>query len=367
MSRKIKVMHLVLTGRGGTEVYNKMLIHHTITQNDIVYVCPTNFDKPTCDGITIYEMDVPREIALKEDIKAVIKLRKIIKNEHPDIIYCHSSMAGAVGRIAAMFSRSKVIYNPHGWSFDMTDCSAKKRKAYILIERLLAKFTDKIVTISEHEKQIAVKEKICSPEKISVILNGVDIQGLQEKGNTKADLGFSDDSFVVGCVARITEQKDPLLFADVAGEISRLDPKARFVWVGDGDLRYEFEEALKNNSVFDKTLITGWVSSPKLYSYAFDVSVLFSKWEGFGLVVPETLAQGKPVVATNVGGISEIIGDFNIGCTVKSRNPEELANAVVSYRNYDEALSLRCRERAKDFDFSVTAEKTLNVYNEVMI
>ncbi len=368
MNRKIKVMHLVLTGRGGTEVYDKMLIHSTLDNNDIVYICPTNFDKSDFnENVTIYELDVPREITFKDDIKAVFNLKKIIKKERPDILYCHSSMAGALGRLAAIGNHCKVIYNPHGWSFDMTDCSNKKRKFYILIERFLAKFTDKIITISEHEKQIAVNEKICAAEKIKVILNGVDLKGLDEKGMSKEELGFAEDNFVIGCIARMTEQKDPLLFADVAGEISKIDPDARFVWVGDGELRQDFEERLKQNNVFDKTLITGWVSSPKLYSYSFDVSVLFSKWEGFGLVVPETLAQGKPVVATSVGGISEIIGDFNIGCTVKERDPLKLAKATVSLKNCDEEIAARCKNRAKDFDFSVTAEKTLKVYDEVIL
>ncbi len=368
MNRKTKVMHLVLTGRGGTEVYGKMLIHYTLKQNDIAYVCPTNFDKSDFDeNIKVYELDVPREIVLKDDLKSVFKLKKLIKKERPDILYCHSSKAGALGRLAATGNRCKVIYNPHGWSFDMTDCSGKKRLLYILVERFLAKFTDKIITISEHEKVIAVKEKICKADKIQVILNGVDVNGLQTKGMTKEELGFSDDNFVIGCIARMTEQKDPLLFAKVAGEISKLSPDARFVWVGDGELREDFEKALKENNVFDKTFITGWVSSPKLYSYAFDVSVLFSKWEGFGLVVPETLAQGKPVVTTDVGGISEIIGDYKVGSAVKSRDPKELADAVVLYKDYDEELSVRCKERAKDFDFSVTVEKTLKVYDEVTL
>ena len=118
------------------------------------------------------------------------------------------------------------------------------------------------------------------------------------------------------------------------------------------------------NGVFDRTLITDWVSSPKLYSNVFDVSVLFSKWEGFGLVVPETLAQGKPVVTTDVGGISEIISGFDVGCTVKTRDPYVLAKNVVAYKDVDEDFRNRCRERAKAFDFTITAQKTMETYSE---
>ncbi len=367
MNRKTKVMHLILTSRGGTEVYNKMLIHNTSAKNEIVYVCPTCFDTSCFDkSITVYNLDVPREITPSEDFKGVLKFRKILKKERPDILYCHSTMAGAIGRIAAIGKKCKVIYNPHGWSFTMTDCSEKKRKMYTCIERFLAILTDRIITISEFEKKVAVDKKICNPEKITVVLNGVDIKDLSEVSTQKSSYGYSQDDFIVGCVARLTEAKDPVLFAKVAGEIAKTNENARFVWVGDGELREEFEASLKENGVFDKTWITGWVSSPKLYSNIFDVSVLFSSWEGFGLAVPETLALGKPVVTTAVGGIAEIIKGFDVGKIVLSRDPKELAEAVLLYKKVDDALKQRCKERAKDFDFEKTTEKTLRIFEEVM-
>ena len=370
MEHKLKVMHILLTDVGGTEVYNKMLICSTCNQNDIIYICPSSFDKTSFSdkNVKIYDLDVPREILLWTDLKAILKIRRIIHAERPQIVYCHSSMAGAVGRIAAIGKNCKVIYNPHGWSFDMTDCSPKKRKMYTIIERFLARFTDKIVAISEHEKQIAVKKKICDGEKIQVILNGVDVKNLQNIGASKQELGFSEENFVVGCIARISEQKDPLLFARVAGEISKRVPNARFVWVGDGDLRQEFEDALRENGVFDKVFITGWVSEPNVYSAAFDVAVLFSKWEGFGLAVAESLAQGKPVVATDVGGLSEIIIDGEVGRVLKDRDESKLAEAVISYLHYDDinTLSEKCKERARCFDFCLTAEKTIQLYSELV-
>lgn len=367
---KLKVMHIVLTGVGGTEIYDKMLIKSTCGVTDIVYVCPSLFDKTDFyeDNIKIYDLDVPREISVGADIKAILKIRKIINKEKPDILYCHSSMAGAVGRIAALFKKCKVIYNPHGWSFDMTDCDDKKRNLYTKIERFLARFTDKIVAISSYEKQVAVEKKICDEDKIKVILNGVDVYNLKNPGMTKEELGFCNENFVVGCIARMDEQKDPLLFAKVAGEIIKKVPSARFIWVGDGELRQEFKYALKENGVFDETLLTGWVLKPYLYGAAFDVAVLFSKWEGFGLVVAESLAQGKPVVATDVGGISEIIIDGEVGKVLNTRDEKVLADAVISYLDYEDkvALSEKCKERARHFDFSVTAQKTLEIYDELV-
>lgn len=371
MNTKPKVMHISFAGWGGVDIYIRMLIRDTSEQNDIICICPSCCDEnyyKNC-GARVYNMDLPREISPLEDLKAVFKLRKIIKKEAPQIIYCHSSMAGAVGRLAAIFTKSKVVYNPHGWSFDMSDCGKKKSMAYLLIEKFLAPFTQKIITISDYERNIAIEKKIAPPYKIVTILNGVDTKNISEIKTTKENLGYSSDDIIIGCIARIEEQKDPILFAKVCGEISKKIPNAKFIWVGDGSLRESFEKALKENNIFDKTVITGWTDTPHLYSSVFDVCVLFSKWEGFGLVVAEALSQGKPVVATDVGGISEIIGDCGVGKAVDSRDEKLLAESVIEFINMEnkKELETKCIERSKQFDFKITAEQTVKIFREMLI
>ena len=364
MDKHRKVLHIALVHGGGVEVYTRMLIEHTYRNYDTVLICASEYGKDLLpeNACTVYDVDVPREISVSEDLKAILKIRKIIKKERPDVLYCHSSMAGAIGRIAAMGLGCKVIYNPHGWSFDM-DISSGKKMFYRFMEKILAVKTDKIVTISEYEKRIALKNKICNENKIEVILNGIDLDKCKSVKVKRCELGYKENDFIVGCAARLSAQKDPLLFADVAGYIAKKYPDARFVWVGDGELRDDFTTALKKNNVFDKTTITGWVDNPYEYISIFDVAVLFSKWEGFGLCLAEYLALGKPVVATNVGAVSEIIQDGICGRLMNCRNPELIADEILAYKqckNLDD-INRKCVELSGKFDFKITADKTVKM------
>ena len=364
MDRHGKVLHIALVHGGGVEVYTRMLIEHTYKNYKTVLICAPEYNKALLpeNACTIYDVDVPRNISLSQDLKAAFKIRKIIKKEEPEVVYCHSSMAGAIGRIAAMGLSCKVVYNPHGWAFDMA-VSSKKKAFYRLLEKILARKTDRIVTISEYEKRIAIKNKICKEDKIEVILNGIDLKKCRAVKEERAALRYKETDFIIGCAARLSEQKDPLLFAEVAGCVTQKCPDACFIWVGDGEQKENFITALKKNHVFDKTKITGWVDNPCEYIAFFDVAVLFSKWEGFGLCLAEYLALGKPVVATNVGAVSEIIQDGICGKLVEHRDPERIADEILAYRQCKDLKDIKqeCMKSAEKFDFKITAQKTVKM------
>lgn len=361
-----KVMHIALSLGGGVEVYTRMLIEYTYRCFDTVLVCVPGWKKELLpeNSCTVYEVDVPRNVSPLSDIRAVLYVRSIIKKEKPDIVYCHSSKAGAVGRMAVLGLGCTTVYNPHGWSFDM-DVSKGNKLFYCLLEYLLSKVTDRIVTISEYEKRIAIENKICSENKLQVILNGINPEKSRAQKGDRKEWGYSERDFIIGCSARLSEQKDPLLFADVAGCIAKKEPNARFIWIGDGNMREAFEKALIKNNVRDKTMITGWVDDPCRYISLLDVAVLFSKWEGFGLCLAEYITLGKPVVATDVGAVSEIIKDGVCGRLTTDRDPEGLAEIILSYRFAEnrEEIKKRCIKEAAAFDFKITAEKTIRLLN----
>ena len=367
--RKKKILHIDLTrGGGGVEMYIRMLINATNEDYENVLVCA-----PECNvkllqgGVTHYTVAVPREIFIKQDLLAAKQVRKIIKKEKPDIVYCHSSMAGAIGRGAALGLGCKVVYNPHGWAFTMA-VSEKKKNFYGWIEKILAVFTDKIVAISQSEKIAALQYKVCKENKICLVYNGVDVVGCADEVEERAALDYRKEDFIVACCARLSEQKDPLLFAKVAGIILDRCPNARFIWVGDGELREEFVAALKENGAYEKTWLTGMVEKPSRIIGTADVAVLLSKWEGFGLVLVEYLAQGKPVVATNVGAIPEIITDGVNGTLVTERSAEKIAEAILTYFPRENARKLHdaCVKTAQEFSIEKTVETTRILYAKVL-
>lgn len=365
MNPRKKVMHVTFVRGGGVEIYTAMLIGHTNIDYETVLVCSGDYRTQALPaGVRVYPMEVPREISPVADMAATWKLRRILRKERPQVLYCHSAKAGAIGRLAAVGLGCKVLYNPHGWAFSM-DGSPKKQKFYGLLERLLAPLAHKIITISEYEKRIALENRICPEGKLQVIENGVDIACFREMEGDRAALGFGEDDLIVGCAARLSAQKDPLLFAQVAGLIAKKVPNARFLWIGDGELRAGMEEALRRNGVLDKTTITGWVWDVRKWLAVLDVAVLFSRWEGFGLCLAEYMAQGTPIVATAVGAIPEIVTP-EVGLLCEDRDPARLAQLVLEAKRMDSPRA-RCLRRdiaREKYDFTRTAVQTKQLIDQ---
>ena len=257
----------------------------------------------------VIQVDIKHDLGMS-DFKTIREIRKIIKETQPDVVYCHSTKAGFVGRLANRCKKIPLIYNAHGWCFDM-NISKLKRFIYVCMEKFLAFKTTKIVCISNHEKQSALKRKICKENKLQLIYNGVDYAEIDAVKNnkeiTKEKLNIPVGPKVVGQVGRLCEQKGTDVFVRVAKSILEKDENYYFVLVGDGPYRENIEKYLKENNIADKFLITGWIDNPLEYNKLFDVSCLFSRWEGFGYVIEEYKRLGTPIVATNVGAIPELL------------------------------------------------------------
>ena len=138
-----------------------------------------------------------------------------------------------------------------------------------------------------------------------------------------------EDAFVIGMVGRISPQKAPDVFIRVAEKIKNVIPNSYFMIVGDGEHRDEIQQYAKEYGFEDKLLITGWVDNSMDYVELFDVAMLISRWEGFGLVLPEYMLSEKPIIATKVDAIPNIIKDNENGILVEVDKVEEIFNAVL--------------------------------------
>lgn len=349
MKRKIRILH-VAQSAGGVDRYLKILLKYLDAEKfESIVVFSSDFKKDDYEGLVIayetIEMVQPINIG---DIFAIIKLRKLIRKYKPDVVFAHSSKAGAITRIANIGIKNKCLYNPHGWAFNM-GCSKGKQKLYATIERIAAPFCRKMVCISEYEKESALARKICKEDKLSVIYNGIDIEEyeecLQEK-HIRKTLNIPEEAFVVGMVGRLCEQKAPDVFIKVAKQIKKGIPDAFFILVGDGEKKEEIIEYAKNNGLIDSLFITGWVKDPMRYVSVFDVAVLLSRWEGFGLVLPEYMSAKKPIVASRVDAIPEIITDRETGILV---NPDDIEGTSRAVFNLVEDIDLRNKIAEKGY------------------
>lgn len=304
-----------------------------------VLVCSQDFHEEDYKGLVISfeQIEMTRAIG-GNDLKAIKEVRALIKKYNPDIVYAHSSKAGAIARVADIGLRNHCVYNPHGWAFNMR-CSAKKKAIYTMIEKIAAPFCDKIICISDAEKQSALDKKICKEDKLQIIFNGVDIEAYENGAHgavKRRDLNIPEDAFVVGMVGRISQQKAPDVFIKMAKQVKDEVPNAHFIIVGNGNQEDEIRKYAKDNGFSDSLHITGWVDDPMSYVELFDVACLLSRWEGFGLALPEYMMAGKPIVASRVDAIPNIIRDGENGLLVKVDDDVGASNAVMRIYQEDE-------------------------------
>ena len=367
-----KVLHIA-EAPGGIERYLVTLLTKMKKYPEVehILVCSTSFDINKF-GKLVKSIEVINEmqnaISFSHDLKAIIQVRKVIMHYKPDIVYCHSSKAGAIGRIADIGIKNRLIYNAHGWSFNMKGVNKKKIKLYETVEKVLAPITDKIVCISEYEKKAAIEHRICSDKKLVVINNGVDFDEFRNTHpKSRDELGIPVDAFVIGMIGRLTTQKAPDIFIKMAAEVKNKIPNAFFIMVGDdigdGHFRKETEKWIKEAALEKNVQITGWVDNPLDYESVFDVSVLLSRWEGFGLVLCEYMYMEKPIVATKVDAIPYVVGDA--GLLVEVDAYKQAAESVIRIFEDEELkrhLIEKGNERVKMFDAARTADEHIRLF-----
>lgn len=336
---KIKILHITQATIGGTLEYLKLFFTHINKDEYEVYLACPSYGPMKKEieniGVKVYPLEMAREISLKDDLSSFIEMKRLIKKVSPDIVHLHSSKAGVLGKLASYLNRTPCIYNAHGWSFSM-NVSDKKKKIYSLIEKYTSLFCSKIVNISEYEYNLAKQYKIASDKKLITIHNGIDIEKYKKNNYCKElileELKIPQNSFIVGIVARISEQKDPIKFIEIAKKVCEIDNEIYFVWVGDGELRNEVEELVIRYNLENKIKITGWTNNVPKYISIFDIGILTSQWEGFGLSIVEYMASGKPVIASDIGGIVDIIKDDYNGSLVNVKDVNGFVDNIIKLK-----------------------------------
>ena len=374
-NEKITIMHIAQAA-GGVDKYLQMLLKYIDKQKyKNILICSFDYNPEDYKGLAdVFEqIEMQHSIGLS-DLKNAIKLRKLIKKYAPDIVYSHSSKAGAITRMANIGIKNKSVYNPHGWAFNIR-CSKIRQNTYVALEKLMALFCDKIICISNAEKNSALNKKICKENKTQVILNGIDFEKYDMKKHnyvslTRHQLAIPENAFIVGMVGRLENQKAPDIFMKTARIIKDLIPQSFFILVGNGNQEEKVLQYAKEYLLNDSLLITGWVNNPDSYIDLFDVAMLLSRWEGFGLVLAEYMMMRKPIVATNVDAIPEIINDHKNGLLVQVDDYESAAKSVVDLYNNPE-LKMKLVEQGyhdvyKRFDVKRVADEHNDFFQKLI-
>lgn len=271
--------------------------------------------------------ELGREISPYDDLKAFKTLRKIVKQFNPHIIHTHTAKAGTLGRLAGISfnflrgstRRIKLVHTFHGHIFH-SYFGSLKTFLFIQIERLLGQFTDKIIVISPIQRNdICERFKIAKPEKVRIIPLGFDLSNFSEPQNDKNDIRkryLSDDSkdiLLVGIVGRLTYVKNHRMLLEAVNWIKDAGGSDlfRFLVIGDGELRKELKKYSEELGIQGLVNFVGWQKDMPAFYKAMDIIALTSLNEGTPVTLIEAMASGKPAVATDVGGVRDLLGSID--------------------------------------------------------
>ena len=277
-----------------------------------------------------YVNDMHRSLNPIRDYKTYLELRRIIRKYKPDIVHTHAAKSGALGRLAAYHENIPIILHTfHGHVFH-SYFNKMKSWFYIIIERLLAKISTKIIAISPLQKQELVENyNLCKKNKITVIPLGFDLQIFQKNMEEKRKLfrkkySIKDDEIAVGIIGRLTSIKNHRYFLNMLKLLlEQTNNKIRAFIIGDGEDRAMLESYAKQldisyttekDVVHDKELcFTSWEKEIDKVNAGLDIVTLTSLNEGTPVSLIEAQAANNPIVATNVGGISDILIENETG------------------------------------------------------
>lgn len=340
---KIKILHITEPTIDGVKTHVVDLLSHLDTDNyEITLLYSAKRSDPKfkheleflkARGVEAYHCSMSGQIRPLEDLVAFIHILNFIKNKKFKIVHCHSSKAGFLARVACKLLHVPIIiYTPHAFPFRIIKAHIK-RMFYVYLERLAAKFCDRIICVSQQEKEMALTIKIAPSDKFKVIPNSIDFKKLQlsKKINLKERypkiINYRD--IIITTVGRLSYQKAPEIFVKAASIVAQQCNHVKFLYIGTGELK-EFVEKLALKLGLEKRIIfTGYRNDVFDLLKSSHIFVLTSRYEGLPYSILEAMALKLPVVATKVIGSSELVIHGKTGILVPPENEHALANAIL--------------------------------------
>jgi len=264
--------------------------------------------------IPVFEQPSLRSPPCLADAPAFVDLYRLLRRESFDLVHCHSTKAGMLGRSAARLAGTPTVFTVHGWGFYNTEYDWAA-PVVAGSERLLARSTDAIVCVSENDLAEGRDRGIVQRTHSAVIHNGVPPVSVPADRRTlfeEADI--EPGTVVVGAIARLVDQKDPIEIVRIAGELQERGHDATAVLIGDGPLAADCKRYADEHGI--EIHLLGFRERALELLLDFDVFLLPSRFEGFPLTVLESLHAGVPVVAYAVGGVDEAVINGESGFVV---------------------------------------------------
>ncbi len=374
-----KVLQILEATTGGTRrhlmdvvmglnrgIFNVTVLCSTLRNNAFI----EDVAKMRNKGIKVEIVEMKRSISPLSDLSAFFKIRSFIKKGNFQIVHTHSSKAGFLGRLAARSADVPcLLHTPHGFPFEM-DVPNMARRFYRSLERYAARFTDCMICVCPHEKSVALHELQIPKHSIAVIENGIEPERIATSpGDShllRVELGIGRDAVIVGAIGRFTQQKGHADLIRAARAVVDEMPETQFLIVGDGELGQYLKAMIDRLTLGGNVRVLEAREGVGVLYSLFDILVLPSHWEGLPYVLLEAMAAAKPIVATDVGGIPDVITDMESGMLVPVGNKKALADAITMLAGdseLQERLGKCARERIeKSYRLSNMIESLESLY-----
>lgn len=301
-----------------------------------------------------------REISIRKDILSFLEIKKILAKINPDIVHAHSSKAGILGRLAAKSLKIPAVFTAHGWAFS-EGVPNKTRKFYIAIERFMTNFSNRIITVSDYDKKLALKNKIGCEKLLTTIHNGMPAI---ERNATK----IINKNVKLIMVARFEEPKNQRAVIESLSSIKHLNWSAEFV--GDGPLLTQNKQLASSLNLSDRIFFSGARSDIPDRLNSADIFILISKWEGLPLTILEAMRSSLPVIASCVGGIPEAVDQGKTGYLIDRDDSHGLTNALarlIESSNLRSAMGVAGKNKFNNnFTFDTMLKKTIGIYLDIL-
>jgi len=366
----LNILHLInYPGKGGSEKYILSLMEKLQNKDCKFYICHSE-DGPMLDNAKKLGAEILNlKMRSPYDLKAAKELKKLCRKLSIDIVHTHFLRENCIAALSKLLGNRAILVNTY-------HLIADENILMRLFNAVLTAVTDRIIAVSNAVKMKMASECINS-EKIKVIHNGVDVEYWKGGRDLKIrdELGVSRNAFMVTSIARFTEEKGHIFFLESIKEFKKLFYQngrnsagdVKFVLVGDGEMLDECINFADMLGISEDVIFTGYRHDVKEILYGSDLFVSHSKSEALGISILEALACSVPVIATNAGGPSEIIGENNdCGIIVEYGDTEEMAKSILKFIN-DKSYYNSCRENAlktvrEKFNLEKTVEETFNLY-----
>lgn len=379
LSDKKMLYVITQTKWGGAQKYVLELAEYFSKNNDvhIAYGEVNNTNQQfldTCHRLKIKTIPIKylvRNIDMSNEFLATKEITKLLNKGNYNILHLNSSKAGAVGSLASLFYnfnplnvKARIIYTAHGYVFN-EPLNKFVRKAYILSETFSAGLQNRIIAVSEYDKQSAIANKICLPHKIVVVHNGVDSEQYNFLTKEKAQslLKLDEQYKYFGTIGSFYKAKGYNYLVEAIKIIRDESPEFfknnRFVFIGDGPELINIKKYLNENNLTDYVKIIKPSDEDWKFMKAFGYFILPSVKEGLPYAILEAGLAKVPVISTEVGGIPEILKNKETGYLVAPANPLSLKNIILELTNNTEQTRIVAEKNYNNIKENFSLEKTL--------